>query len=73
MRVMYARCCGLDVHKRSITACVLLRDAASATQQEIRRFGTMTRDLLELTDWLHGLQVTHVARVDGGRTADLVL
>ena len=52
MRVMYARCCGLDVHKKRITACVLLRDAAGTTQQEIRRFGTMTRDLLELTEKL---------------------
>ena len=43
MRIMYARCCGLDVHKKSIIACVLLRDAAGTTQQEIRRFGTMTR------------------------------
>ena len=58
---MYTRCCGLDVHKKSITSCVLLRDAAGATQQEIRRFGTMTRDLLELTNWLHGLQVTYMA------------
>ena len=66
MRVMYARCCGLDVHKRSITACVLLWDAAGTTQQEIRRFGTMTRDLLELMDWLHGLQVTHVAMESTG-------
>jgi transposase len=56
----------LDVHKKSITACVLLRDAAGATQQEIRRFGTMTRDLLELADWLHGLQVTHVAMESTG-------
>jgi transposase len=66
MRIMYARCCGLDVHKKSITACVLLRDAGGATQQEIRRFGTMTRDLLELTDWLHALQVTHVAMESTG-------
>src|SRR4030095_1926545 len=66
MRIVYARCCGPDVHKKSITACVLLRDTAGATQQEIRRFGTMTRDLLELADWLHGLQVTHVAMESTG-------
>ncbi len=66
MRIVYARCCGVDVHKKSITACVLLRDAAGTTQQEIRRFGTMTRDLLELADWLHGLQVTHVAMESTG-------
>src|ERR1051325_6888371 len=66
MRTVYARCCGLDVHKKSITACVLLQEAASAIQQEIRRFGTMTRDLLELMDWLHGLQVSHVAMESTG-------
>jgi len=58
---VYARCCGLDVHKKSITACVLLRDAAGQGRQEIRRFETMTRDLLELAEWLPSHQVTHVA------------
>jgi transposase len=66
MRMVYPRCCGLDVHQKTITACVLIRDAAGHTQQEIRRFGTMTRDLLELADWLHGSQVTHVAMESTG-------
>jgi transposase len=66
MRIVSARCCGLDVHKKSITACVLIRDAAGNTQQEIRRFGTMTRDLLELADWLHDRQVTQVAMESTG-------
>jgi transposase len=52
MRIVYSRCCGLDVQKKTITACVLIRNAAGGDQQEIRRFGTMTRDLLELADWL---------------------
>jgi hypothetical protein len=66
MGVMHARCCGLDVHKKNITACVLLRDASGNTEQELRRFGTMTHDLLELADWLHGLPVTHVAMESTG-------
>jgi hypothetical protein len=53
----------LDVHKRSITACVLLSETGSKGQREIRRFGTMTRDLLELADWLQSQHVTHVAGV----------
>ena len=52
MYVVYARCCGLDVHKKSITACVLLREASGPVRQEIRRFGTMTWELLELANWL---------------------
>ena len=66
MRIVYPRCCGLDVHQKSITACVLIRDAAGDGQQELRRFGTMTRDLLELADWLHSSQVTHVAMESTG-------
>jgi len=66
MRIVYARCCGLDVHKRTITACVLLQAASGEEQQEIRRFGTMTRDLLELADWLQDRQVTHVAMESTG-------
>jgi transposase len=66
MHVVYSYCCGLDVHKRSITACLLLSGASSKGRQEIRRFGTMTRDLLELADWLQGHQVTHVAMESTG-------
>ena len=66
MRIVSPRCCGLDVHKKTITACVLIRDAAGHAQQEIRRFGTMTRDLLEMANWVHGCQVTHVAMESAG-------
>jgi len=66
MYVVYARCCGLDVHKKLIPACVLLREESGPVRQEIRRFGTMTRDLLELADWLQSQQVTHVAMESTG-------
>jgi len=66
MHVVYARCCGLDVQKKSITACVLLRDTTGQGRQELRRFETMTRDLLELADWLQSQQVTHVAMESTG-------
>jgi transposase len=60
MEVVYPCCCGLDVHKASITACVLWADRGRA-RREKRRFGTFTRDLLELGDWLRACGVTHVA------------
>jgi len=66
MRIVYARCCGLDVHKKSISACLLTPDDQGGTQQQVRRFGTMTRDLLELSDWLASNQVTHVAMESTG-------
>jgi transposase len=66
MRIVYAHCCGLDVHKRSISACLLTANEAGATQQQVRRFGTVTRELLELCDWLASNQVTHVAMESTG-------
>ena len=50
MEVVYLRCCGLDVHKQSVVACLLVRDARGRRQQELRTFGTMTDDLLRLAD-----------------------
>ena len=65
MDVVYPRCCGLDVHKASITACVLLSEGGRK-QKHLRRFGTMTGDLLLLADWLRELGVTHVAMESTG-------
>ena len=66
MHVVYPYCCGLDVHKKTITACLLSAGAGGKGQHEIRRFGTMTRDLLALADWLQSQQVTHVAMESTG-------
>jgi transposase len=61
MDIMYERCCGLDVHKQTVVACVLLPGSGRQPAKEIRTFGTMTADLLELGDWLTANGVTHVA------------
>src|SRR6476469_798830 len=52
MRVHHNVCCGIDVHKKSVTACLLWGPADQEPQEEIRRFGTMTRDLQKLAEWL---------------------
>lgn len=65
MEVVYKRCCGLDVHKKTVTACVLIREGGQV-QKEIRTFGTMTADLLVLHDWLKAHGVTHVAMESTG-------
>jgi transposase len=65
MRVVYERCCGLDVHKASIAACGLI-SAKGKRQEEIRRFGTMTADLAELTKWLQEKTIQHVAMESTG-------
>ena len=58
MQVVHEVCCGLDVHKKSVTACVLW---ATGRRRQTREFGTFTRELLELGDWLRACGVTHVA------------
>ena len=65
MEVVYRRCSGVDVHKESISVCVLLMEEEGVKKQ-VRRFGTMTRDLLELILWLRQLGVTHVAMESTG-------
>ena len=47
MDVLHPRCCGLDVHKSSISACILVQ-VAGREQKHQHRFGAMTRDLQEL-------------------------
>ena len=47
MEVLYPRCCGLDVHKKTVVACAITPEG-----KEIHTFKTMTSDLLELADWI---------------------
>jgi transposase len=61
MEVIYERCCGLDVHKKRVTACVVTPD-----RRVTRTFRTMTKDLLLLADWLVEQGVTHVAMESTG-------
>ena len=56
---------GLHVHKKSITACVLIA-AGPQPQKCLRRFGTMTAQIRELADWLRSSEVTHVAMESTG-------
>ncbi len=63
MDVRYERCCGLDVHKKEVVACLLVSvpDRAGQPRKEVRRFGTMTADLERLATWLEQAGCTHVA------------
>src|SRR5579871_5221695 len=61
MRVVHQYCCGLDVHKKTVVACILITSLDGSITKQVRTFSTMTADLLALTDWLHSFHVTHVA------------
>ncbi len=66
IQVIHPCCCGVDVHKQEIQACLLRTTASGAVQQEQRTFSTMTEDLLELLDWLLAAGCTHVAMESTG-------
>jgi transposase len=61
MQVVYSRCAGLDVHQKSVSACVLVCEPNGKKHRQVRVFGSFTGDLMVLTDWLREQGVTHVA------------
>ena len=65
MQIMYHRCCGIDVHKKMIVACLLII-SAQGVQKEIQTFSTMVPDLLRLRDWLKAQHCEAVAMESTG-------
>ncbi|HNG94239.1 MAG TPA: IS110 family transposase [Acidobacteriota bacterium] len=61
METLYGCCCGLDVHAQTIVACVIRNG-----RKEVRTFGAMTAELLQLSDWLQEVGCTHVAMESTG-------
>jgi transposase len=66
MDTLYPRCAGIDVHKNSVAVCVRRCDRPRKAVEEVRTFGTMTGDLLALSDWLAERRVSHVAMESTG-------
>jgi transposase len=66
MDLVYPCCAGLDVHKETVVACVRRAESKGKVQPQTRTFGTMTTQLLELSDWLAEQGVTHVAMESTG-------
>jgi transposase len=66
MEVMHAQCAGLDVHKKTVVGCVMISGPAGVVEKHTATFGTMTPDLLALSDWLKSQGVTHAAMESTG-------
>jgi len=64
--VIYSCCAGLDVHKQTVECAVRLMQEGGRVEVQIRQFGTMTDDLLEMVKWLKAQGVTHVAMESTG-------
>ena len=66
MQITYTHAAGLDVHKKTVVACIFTPGPQGKPHKEIRTFGTMTHDLLALVDWLTTHGITHVAMESTG-------
>lgn len=66
MENIFLRCVGLDVHKASVEACVRRMEPSGRLHQQTRHWGTMTRDILMMADWMAAQGVTHVAMESTG-------
>jgi hypothetical protein len=66
MDVLHPYCAGIDVHKKTISVCVLTPSVHGQPQPQVREFGTNTRELLEMADWLLQNQITQVGMESTG-------
>lgn len=62
MEVVYERCCGLDMHRNMVVACLSIIESGQR-RKEIRTFRTITRELLSLREWLLSESCSHVGMV----------
>lgn len=60
MEAIIERCCGIDVHKKTVTACLMTVNADKKPCKTIKTFSTVTQDLLACRDWLIAEGCTHV-------------
>lgn len=66
MEIVHTHCVGLDVHKKTVVAAIIVPDPKGGLHKETRTFGTMTSELLALSDWLMEQGVSHVAMESTG-------
>lgn len=52
IQIIHPVCCGIDVHKKKISSCLITLDEHEQEIHEIREFGTFTADLLKMKEWL---------------------
>jgi transposase len=66
MQTLVERACGLDVHQATVVACLLHVRRDGTAQKQVRTFGTTTRELLQLREWLLSEDCAHVAMESTG-------
>jgi transposase len=66
MQVVYRRCCGIDVHKDSVTATILVFPPQGEREVRTQQFGTYWKELQRLAQWLRSSKVEKVAMESTG-------
>ena len=66
MDILHACCAGLDVHKKTVVACIRRVEPDGKVSRQTRTFGSMTADLLAMGDWLAASGVRHLAMESTG-------
>jgi transposase len=67
MKILYRCCCGIDVHKKLLVACLLVAATEHEPERkEIRQFGSTWQELLSLVQWLRDAGCTHIAMESTG-------
>jgi transposase len=66
MELLYERCAGLDVHKKTVKVCLRITGRAGRAGQELRTYATTTEELLAMRDWLKEQGCTHLAMESTG-------
>lgn len=66
VQVIYERCAGIDIHKKTAVTTVMITQPDGSVQEHLRTFSTMTSDLLALDDWLRRYQVEVIAMESTG-------
>lgn len=66
METIHRCVAGLDVHQKTIVACIRRTNDRGEVSEQVKTFGTVTRDLLRLSDWMQACGVTHVAMESTG-------
>jgi transposase len=61
MEILSTNCAGLDVHKKTVKVCLLIRTSDGQPHKEFRTYFTTTEELLQLGDWLKEQECTHIA------------
>ena len=73
MQTLFYRVAGLDIHKKSIVVCIRITNKRGQAIESVQTFGTMTDDLLAMSDWLTEHHVTHVAMESTGCSVHRVM